>query len=202
MTDRDIELLKAVGKKDNQSFEALYKSYYKKLYVLAYRYLRSEEAAEEVVNDVFLKIWADAAQLTINQSLGSYLSRCVINAALNRIKKEKQEAVKQEQYTTGFEEIDDENDEAQLLEDKLMRLEKAISDLSPQCQKVLMMSKFDKCKQQEIADTLNISIKTVKSHLTYGYQRIRSIMGKEGLFIFIFILFQVSLRLIHCFAVL
>lgn len=198
MTDQDTELIEGICRKDKRSFELLYKGYYKKLYILAFQYARQPEMAEELVNDVFLKLWNDAEQLNIRQSLGSYLSRCVINTALNSIKKESRKAFHQEKFLSGYEESELESDEAQMLENKLIRLEKALESLPPQCKKVIMMSKFDKCKQQEIADALNISVKTVKSHLTNGYEKIRVMLSKEQvLFFFLFLLFAVELRLLH-----
>lgn len=198
MTDQDTELIEGICRKDKRSFELLYKGYYKKLYILAFQYVRQPEMAEELVNDVFLKLWNDAEQLNIRQSLGSYLSRCIINTALNMIKKENRKAFHQEKFLSGYEESEMGNDEAQMLENKLIRLEKALESLPPQCKKVIMMSKFDKCKQQEIADALNISVKTVKSHLTNGYEKIRVMLSKEQvLFFFLFLLFAVELRLLH-----
>lgn len=195
MTDQDTELISGICRKDKQSFELLYKGYYRRLYILAFQYVRQQELAEELVNDVFMKFWNDADQLNIRQSLGSYLSRCTINTALNNIKKENRKAFHQEKFLSGYEEVEVENDEAQMLESKLIRLEKALDSLPPQCRKVIMMSKFDKCKQQEIANTLNISVKTVKSHLTNGYEKIRVMLSKEQV-LFLF-LFAVGLRLLH-----
>ena len=188
--NNDTELIRGICEKDKQSFEHLYKLYYQKLFLLCYKYVRNQERAEEIVHDVFLKIWDNAAELSIKQSLGSYLSKSVINTALNTIKKEKRNDIHIEKYQNTFEEAEEFNDEAQLLEDKLIQLEQAIETLPPQCKKVLMMSKFDKCKQQEIADTLNISIKTVKNHLTNGYEKIRTIITKEHTFLITVVIFQ------------
>jgi RNA polymerase sigma-70 factor (family 1) len=196
MTNKDNELIEGICRKDKQCFELLYKGHYKKLYVLAFQYVRQQEMAEEIVNDVFLKVWNDAEQLNIKQSLGPYLSRCVINMALNSIKKESRKAANELRFLSGYEEYEEENDAAQILENKLIRLEKALDSLPPQCRKVIMMSKFDKCKQQEIADALNISVKTVKSHLTNGYEKIRVMLSKEQV-LFFFLLSAVELRLLH-----
>ncbi|MBC8986815.1 RNA polymerase sigma-70 factor [Pedobacter sp. N36a] len=187
MTGHDAELIRGICQRDRQSFENFYKLYYRKLYMLAYQYVRNQEQAEEIVHDIFLKFWDGALELNIKQSLGSYLSRSVINTALNTLKKEKRMAVHVEKYTAGFDESEEISDDATILENKLLCLEAAIKTLPPQCKKVLMMSKFEKCKQQEIADTLNISIKTVKNHLTIGYERIRNLMSGEELLLFIFV---------------
>lgn len=190
MTDKETVLLDRICKRDQSGLEALYKTYYTRLYILAFRYVKNQEQAEEIVNDVFLKIWQEAARLTITQSLSHYLSRSIVNTSLNHINKEKKEISRQDKYLSDFNESEADEDEALLLEEQLLKLEKALNQLPPQCKKVMMMSKFEKLKQQEIADTLNISIKTVKNHLTQGYEKIRSILTKELLILAILLFDQ------------
>lgn len=190
MISNDAELLLKIRQKDRQSFEHLYKLYYKKLYLLSYQYVQHQEKAEEIVHDVFMKIWNAGAELTIRQSLGAYLSRSVINTALNMIKKDKRSENHITRFQHSLDETDEPVDDAQLLEDRLLLLEQAIETLPPQCKKVLMMSKFENLKQQEIADTLNISIKTVKNHMTTGYEKIRAIMTKQQTLLINLLFFQ------------
>jgi len=179
MIDHDAELMRGIRQKNKESFEQLYKLYYKKNYLLAYKYLRNQEQAEEIVHDVFLKLWNNGREISIKQSLGAYLSRSIINGSLNLIKQQQRLDAHVESFRYAIDEAEELNDDAQILEDKLQRLEQAIETLPPQCKKVLMMSKFDHCKQQEIADALNISVKTVKNHLTLGYEKIRMLMKKD-----------------------
>jgi len=179
MIDHDAELMLGIRQKNKESFEQLYKLYYKKNYLLAYKYLRNQEQAEEIVHDVFLKLWNNGREISIKQSLGAYLSRSIINGSLNLIKQQQRLDAHVESFRYAIDEAEELNDDAQILEDKLQRLEQAIETLPPQCKKVLMMSKFDQCKQQEIADALNISVKTVKNHLTLGYEKIRMLMKKD-----------------------
>lgn len=189
MTDQETQLLDRICKRDQGSFEVLYKIYYRKLYMIAFQYVRNQEMAEELVNDVFLKIWRDATRLNIIQSLGAYLSRCVVNSALDYLQKEKRTTDRQYEYLSEFNDIDEPDDQALALEEQLLKLEKALDLLPPQCKKVMMMSKFEKFKQQEIADTLQISIKTVKNHLSQGYEKIRALLTKELLILAILFLY-------------
>ncbi|MFZ4861184.1 RNA polymerase sigma-70 factor [Sphingobacterium sp. Mn56C] len=175
MEKSDKERLEAVVANDIAAFEQLYKLYYKRLYILAFKYMNDESVAEEIVNDVFMKLWKDAGQLTIQQSLSGYLSRCVINRALTLLKNQKLQAAQQTSYWQAGVDAEDADavDIAALLEKKLLHLEMAIESLPAQCKKVLIMSKFEKRKQQAIADNLGISIKTVKNHLSLSYAKIR-----------------------------
>lgn len=173
MSDQDKALFSRICKKDQLAFEQLYIAHHRKLLILAYKYVKDEEQAEEIVNDVFLKIWTNASQLNIAYSLSAYLSRSVANRCLNVIREQKRMTIKLEKYQADTTELYDE-DEAVILEERLLKLEKVLDTLPPQCKKIIMMSKFEKCKQQDIADRLNISIKTVKNQLTIGYEKIRN----------------------------
>ncbi|TZF85918.1 RNA polymerase sigma-70 factor (plasmid) [Pedobacter sp. BS3] len=176
--EKDRDIIEAIRLRDRKVFETLYKTYYTGLYTLSYRYVGQHEIAEEMVNDVFISIWHKADHIQIESSMKNYLIRSVINTSLNYIKKEKGSTKKQEKYgldNSETEELTDSRYEEQ--ENLLLRLEKALELLPPQCKKVMMMSRFEKMKQQEIADSLNISIKTVKNHLTYGFARLRQVLA-------------------------
>jgi RNA polymerase sigma-70 factor (ECF subfamily) len=187
MNHSDAELYQGICRQDRQSFEFLYKSHYRKLYVLSYKYLRNEEQAEEVVNDVFMKVWNLGDRLDNKHSLSAYMSRSVANASLNIIKSNQRYDGKLDSFKHTLSESDEMEDQAGLLEERLVKLEAAIELLPPQCKKVLMMSKFESYKQQEIADALNISVKTVKNHLTLGYEKLRVLMSSSGGLLMVFL---------------
>ena len=180
MIDAELELLEQIRLRNKAVYESFYKQHYKTFYAFAYNYIRKHEVAEEIVHDVFVNIWNKADQINITQSFKSYVIRSVVNSALNFLKKEKADAEKYEKYshwTAGSLNYETDIAEKELL---LLKLEKAIELLPPQCRKIMMMSRFQKLKQQEIADQLNISIKTVKNHLTFGFAKIRTILIAEG----------------------
>ncbi|WP_207532888.1 RNA polymerase sigma-70 factor [Desertivirga arenae] len=177
----DDEILPLIRGGDKLVYELFYKKQYKSLHMLAFSYVRRHEIAEEIVNDVFINIWNKASELEINQSFKNYIVRSVVNASINFLKKEKVYADKQEKYTRWTENMLDVEENIEEKELIFLRLEKALELLPPQCKKVMMMSRFEKLKQQEIADRLNISIKTVKNHLTYGFSKIRDILAADGI---------------------
>lgn len=170
----DQQILKEISLGNQKVFDELYRKLYKNLFMLSFKYTRDQEVAEEVVHDVFIKIWNQASSIIITQSLAGYLARAVVNTSINALKRNRFMNDHQEKYdlelTLDFEE---KQEEAMALEQKLIQLELAIEQLPPQCKKVLLMSKFQKLKQQEIANELDISIKTVKNHLTYAYKKLK-----------------------------
>lgn len=175
----DLAVIKAIADRDKRLFEAFYKKYYKQLFALAYRYVGEQEAAEEIVHDVFITIWNKAEQLNVQQSMKSYLFKSIVNAALNYIKKEKLDAQKRQVYMKVMDESAEVDPADDAESDLLKSLEEALDLLPAKCKEVMYLSRFGKLKQQEIADQMDISIKTVKNHLTYGFQKLREHIEKR-----------------------
>lgn len=185
----DVDLLEKIVQKDKDAFESIYKAYFRKLYTLSFRYVRDEAIAEELTNDVFMMLWENAGKLAINKSLGAYLSRSVINLSLTRLKKNQRLLDRNNDYIKDLDLTDDKDqaDLATLYESKLLMIESILESLPPQCRKIVLMSKYDKMKQQEIADQLGISIKTVKNHLTIAYDKIRVELAKQRTYLLLLI---------------
>ena len=176
----DMVLMMAIQNKDRKVFEAFYKKYYRQLFALAYRYVAQTEVAEEIVHDLFINIWNKAGQLNIQYSMKSYLFRAIVNSSLNFIKKEKMDAEKRLTYMTIHEKEQTAEENSVNEELLLVNLEEALNLLPPKCKEIMYLSRFGKLKQQEIADQLDISLKTVKNHLTYGFQKLREHLEKRG----------------------
>lgn len=172
--DEDRQLLEAIVQRNKKSFELLYKKYYQRLFAVAHRYVEHTGVAEEIVHDVFITIWNKADQLNIQHSMKSYLFKSIVNSAINFIKKDKANAEKQLLFAASNSlEVVPEDDAANAEEALLNALEDALKLLPEKCRQVMYLSRFGKLKQQEIADQMEISIKTVKNHLTYGFQKLR-----------------------------
>jgi len=180
LPEADKELIAAIIDRDKKVFELFYKRYYKQLFAVAYRYTGHTQTAEEVVHDVFIMIWNKAAQLNIQQSMKSYLFRAVVNSALNILKKEKTDAEKHNAYLSVQDAAVSESTTQDEMEEEVLRgLEEALALLPEKCRQVMYLSRFGRLKQKEIAEQMNISIKTVKNHLTYGFHKLREHMEKR-----------------------
>ena len=176
MTPEEESTWHAIQTKDRQAFERYYKEHYKFFYLAAWKYLGDAGPAEEAVNDVFVRLWQDAGKLEIRSSLRSYLYRSVVNRCLNEIDKNKRdrrdqrEAVRHMDNVVEWKEMED--------NELKVRLYQAIDGLPEQCRRVFGMSRFEGLKQQEIADRLGISIKTVKNHITHALQELHKILAE------------------------
>ncbi len=155
-----------------REFESLFKAYYKALYAYALAILKDDIAAEEIVQNVFLKLWERREELLQKQSLKSYLYKCVYHDSLNHIRHMKvrdkfAEYTKQQNYL----EVDaHEKATAKELEYKLRN---ALNELPQQCRTVFQMSRFQNLKYQEIAAALGISVKTVEVHMGKALKSLR-----------------------------
>lgn len=148
-----------------QEFEQVFKSHFKALHAYACTILKEEAMAEEVVQQVFFKLWEKKDQVEITQSLKAYLYRSVYNECLNYLKhqKVKQTHKSHTVYTTqeGAENVSGRL-QAKELEGKIAE---ALNQLPEQCRTIFQMSRFEELKYREIADRLNLSVKTIENQM-------------------------------------
>jgi RNA polymerase sigma-70 factor (ECF subfamily) len=166
---------RSIQQKDGQAFEKYYKEHYKNFFLAAFNYLKDTGLAEEIVNDVFLKLWETADTIRIESSLRSYIYRAVINRSLNELNKNKRD----HQHQIEFSRRPEDTFELKEMEENELKISlyKAIDQLPEQCRKVFRMSRFEELRQQEIADRLNISIKTVKNHITHALKQLNKVLA-------------------------
>ncbi|HXB34319.1 MAG TPA: RNA polymerase sigma-70 factor [Puia sp.] len=176
MNPEEEKTWRAIQAKDRQVFERYYKEHLKYFFLAAFQYLRDTGRAQEVVNDIFVRLWQDADNILIRSSLRSYLYRAVVNTCLNELDKNKRDRKQQEEVSR---QIDPAVEWKEMEDNELkLRLYKAIDRLPEQCRKVFRMSRFEQLKQQEIADRLGISIKTVKNHITHALKLLQKVLDE------------------------
>lgn len=158
---------------DINKIEELFKSHYKALCNTVNRIVKDCDASEDIVQEVFIRVWKKREEITIDSSFKGYLFKAVSNAALNYLQSRK---------VSGFkEEIDDSIhfhyalDERNLLDQKELeeRIEKAIEILPPKCKVIFVLSRYEEMKYQEIANHLNISVKTVENQMGIALEKLR-----------------------------
>jgi RNA polymerase sigma-70 factor (family 1) len=182
---KEEAIWKNIQQKDEGTFERFYKEHYKSFFLMSCKYLKDPALAEEIVNDVFLKIWEDGDKIKIESSLKSYLYKAIINRSINLLNKNKRESA----YHSNINVIPEESYELRQIEENelMIKIYAAIDQLPDQCKRVFEMSRFEELKQQEIADKLGISIKTVKNHITIALKQL-SIALIQNLLLPVFIL--------------
>lgn len=150
---------------DITAFEMLFRTYYQPLCNYAFTFLRDKEDAEEIVQSTFLLVWEKRETLAIRTSVKPYLYAMVRNACLNVIKHEK---IKQKYVSEEIAMADRSHDSVThtVASNELeYRIKVAMEELPEQCRMVFKLSRFEELKYAEIAEQLNISVKTVENHM-------------------------------------
>lgn len=159
------EYWQLISEGDKTAFEHVFKTWYQPLCNYGCSVIKDMDEAEEIVQNVFFNIWNKRQSLGITTSIKSYLYRAVHNDCLNRIKHGKVRTMYAEDYRSrmngGFE------DSVSLIDAKELnkRINEAIDELPEQCGLVFRLSRFEQLKYSEIADQLDISVKTVENHM-------------------------------------
>ncbi len=154
-----------ISKGDKKAFEEIFRLYYQVLCNYAGSLLKDNDEAEEVVQNIFYNIWNKRETLEINTSIKSYLYRAVHNDSLNKIKHTKVRTMYAEDYKKNA--VGSFEDASVTMQAKELRtqINEALDSLPEQCGVVFKLSRFENLKYAEIADQLNISVKTVEAHM-------------------------------------
>ncbi len=159
---------------DHRSFEKLFKSYYLPLTRFSWRYVGSKAIAEELVQEIFFEIWEDRKNLNIVESVRSYLYKAVKHRSLNHLKHQR---VKSEYDTKWMakkkEKTTIEYEDSARIEQIKEAIEKAIEELPPRSKMTYKLHRYDGLTYQEIADVMDVSVKTVESQMTRTLKMLR-----------------------------
>lgn len=157
-----------------EQFETVYKNCFKGLHAYAYSFLGNHEQAEETVQQVFLKLWERRKNIEINISLQAYLYRSVYNESMNFLKHEKvkQTHVSFVKHTTSETSNNHHRDiHAKELE---ANIKKALNKLPEQCRTIFQLSRYEELKYKEIAERLELSIKTIENQMGKALKILRT----------------------------
>ncbi|WP_338868801.1 RNA polymerase sigma-70 factor [Spirosoma sp. SC4-14] len=163
-------LLQAV-KGDQSAFAKLYQHYRTPALKFCFCLLKDEEEAENMVHDVFIKIWEKRNLINPELNFSSYLFTCLRNMAFDYMKQVEKSQLLRQRYMERMERLSDDDHEEQENRDRLLR--NAINSLSERRKMILMLSVEGGKSYQEIADSLRISKNTVKNQLVKAKQLLR-----------------------------
>lgn len=176
----DILLLKLIQSKDEHAFKYLFALYFVPLCRYAHLYLTDAQEEEELVLDIYMHLWEHSAQINLTLSLKAYLFQAVRNRCLNFLRDKKS--------TLSLEEAGDiannETTSTLEMEELTFLIQEAICALPDKCQQVFRLSREGNKTNQEIADELNISVKTVEAQITKSLKRIKNFLDSKYVYLF------------------
>ncbi len=179
----DHELLRLVKNNDEEFLKILFKLYYLKLCSYAETFVKAPDLAEEIVQETFISLWENRVEIRVDHSFKSYIFRCVHNNCINFLKKS--EVLRRQTKVVADEiiyhnEIALRNFNSAALDDLISRemeerLISVLNDLPPQARLIFVLSRNEHLSYSEIADTLHISVNTVKTHMKRTLSKLREI---------------------------
>jgi len=168
----DRQIFEAIQRGDNSVYETVFRKYYRPLTAYAFRFLNNLSDSESIVQDVFLRLWQKRREIMITLSLQNYLFRSVKNHCINYIEHQK--------IKTGYQDmvIKNETDRIEysefFLEFGLMnKIQTAITALPKKRQVIFRLAREEGLKYREIADRLDLSVKTVETQMTLALKQLR-----------------------------
>jgi RNA polymerase sigma-70 factor, ECF subfamily len=173
----EIDLLfqKVVNQADYKAFEALFHHFYSNLCKYAYRLVNSEAKAEELVSDVFLRIWTNRQAINIQSSFQSYLFKSVHNQALDYLRSQyARQSSKFEEISYHHAEHCESPEQTMIFHETSQKIEAAIDKLAPQARLIFRMSRDQGMKYREIAEALSLSIKTIETQMGRALKQLRN----------------------------
>lgn len=171
MALQDQSITALIAARDEAAFEQVFKQYYKNLHAYACSFLNDPDEAEERVQQVFFKIWERAEHLQFQGSIAAYLYRAVHNECLNFQKHEK---IKTAHRLHVVHRMQNETHTDKPMNKELeQQFREALNELPEQCRTVFQLSRFEELKYREIADRLDISVKTVENHMGKALKLLR-----------------------------
>ena len=163
---------KNITQLDKVSFEDLFKTYFKPLTAFAFKFVNDIDEAKSIVHDVFMKLWEKKDEIDMSKSVKSYLYTSVNNKSLNYIRDNKK-------FNRNENVFDNQSSSAPNVEEELSSLEvqkkidASLNSLNPKVKRIFEMSRYEGLKYKEIAEELNLSVKTVETHMSTALKVLR-----------------------------
>lgn len=178
MTEQEVRrYLRKMSEQDSQTaFRGFYDMTYDRLFRIAYYYTRHEEWSQEIVLDVFLKLWEHRKQLPDVINIEDYCFVLVKNASLNYIEKEERRPILSTETLQEPADQDISPEDTLISEELFARYVKALDRLPERCREVFILVREEKQTYAQVAEQLGISIKTVDTQMQKATMRLKEML--------------------------
>jgi RNA polymerase sigma-70 factor (ECF subfamily) len=175
----DSEIIRRIRQGDKQEFEKLFRSSYVSLVRYARTILKDHDTAEEIVQDLFFRLWQDRGTLAIESSLNGYLFRSVHNRSLHFIEHQKVVDRHAGEIAASADQTAEPVTEAIYYSELQSKVARVLERLPERCSVIFRMSRFEGLKYNEIAEKLSVSLKTVEANMGKALKEFRKALAEQ-----------------------
>ena len=163
---------------NQQAYNELFLHFYPSLQQFAFSFLRSKQLSEEAVSDVFIKIWEKRKSLHTITNLKFYLFTSTRNTALNYLKKQKgRQNLLPDDYWVELKSVFFDPEQLMITAEMIHKIHEAVQSLPARCKLIFKLVKEEELKYREVAELLNLSLKTIENQMTLALKKIGSAIG-------------------------
>lgn len=173
-----------IAEGDQEAFTLFFEAFKNKIYSFSFAFTHSAETAEEITQDVFIKVWANRESLSEIENMDAWLSTVTRNLCFNYLKKLARERKAKDILLKTQNETEDNVEQYLSYKDKASQVSEAIEQLSPQQRLIFSLNRDKGLKNEEIAHQLNLSPNTVKTHMVTALRKIRSFLESNAAHLF------------------
>lgn len=184
----DAQLLARLKENNHKSYSILFQTYYKDMVLFAGSIVQDRAMCEDIVQNIFLKLWSERNNLTIETSLKSYLIRATRNSCIDHIRHRKIV----DNYVSEFFNVNNNytTEEYVLHSDLYRHLQDAISRLPEKPREAFILSRFKDMKYKDIAKMLNVAERTVEDRISKALSQLRVDLKDFLLFFYLLFLYR------------
>jgi len=179
MENDDIKrLLREVALHNSQAaYKQLFMGMHDRLRQFAYSILKSHEEAEELVSDIFIRIWIRREKLMEIETPRLYFYTTVKNLAITRLNRQKREvSLSGEDWLVRMDSVFFDPEKLMMTDELIRQVKQSVDELPPRCRLIFKLVKEDGLKYKEVAQLLHLSIKTIEAQMTIALKRVGNTM--------------------------
>lgn len=178
--------------RSKSQFTSVYNLYYEQLCFYAHRYVGDADQAEDIIAELFAKLWQKPIVFADTEHLKAYLYRSTANACFTYVKALGSLKVREHTFVSQIDQLERDFLNDIIRTDLWAEVYRAIDNLPKQCSIVIRMSYVEGMKNPEIAEKLGLSLQTVKNHKNHGLRVLRNTLSKDAFYCMCFLVLSLK----------